>query len=136
MVLGEPGESSLAEEVGAAVAHVGHRERPALDEVAGDERGAHAGEVRIGARRAKTAWLAERKAERSRSSGDPARPPKQPARWSTAIRLATSPEAWPPSPSATAKRPASGMIRKASSLCLRFRPTSVAPMAASRMQEQ
>ena len=60
-------------------------------------------------------------------------PEKEAASDSTAIRLATSPEAWPPRPSATQKRPASGMTRKASSLWLRRRPTSVVPMAARRM---
>ena len=46
---------------------------------------------------------------------------------STVILAATSPAAWPPIPSATTKRPSSLSNERASSLCLRFLPTSVRP---------
>jgi hypothetical protein len=46
---------------------------------------------------------------------------------STVILEATSPAAWPPIPSATMKSPSLTSEAKASSLCLRLRPTSVRP---------
>src|SRR5215475_8164002 len=51
---------------------------------------------------------------------------------STVILAATSPAAWPPIPSATTKKPSAGSKARASSLCLRFRPTSVKPNASIR----
>src|SRR5215510_13978275 len=47
--------------------------------------------------------------------------------------LAISPAAWPPIPSQTIYSPRSGSIRQASSLWLRWRPTSVCPEAVIRM---
>src|SRR5438067_717364 len=53
---------------------------------------------------------------------------------STAIFDATSPDAWPPMPSATmARRSASGR-KKLSSLCWRFMPMLVSPEKRTRME--
>ena len=49
---------------------------------------------------------------------------------STVIFAATSPAAWPPMPSATMKSPSVSSRAYASSLCLRFLPTSVSPNAS------
>src|SRR5262245_4075556 len=51
---------------------------------------------------------------------------------STVILAATSPAACPPIPSATTKKPSAGSNASASSLCLRFFPTSVRPNASIR----
>src|SRR5262245_39620248 len=51
---------------------------------------------------------------------------------STVILAATSPAACPPMPSATTKKPSAGSNASASSLCLRFFPTSVRPNASIR----
>src|SRR5271157_3018557 len=51
---------------------------------------------------------------------------------STAMRLATSPAAWPPIPSHTTKMPSRSSYPKLSSLDARTRPTSVSPATSNR----